>query len=99
MRRQFPQHLALHQRLAHQPEFVVLEITQPAVDQLGRPRRRTTRQIAHLAQQHAQPTSGRVTRNAAAVDATPDDKQIVDFRQSGNSDSKSARIKRLAFYR
>ena len=29
------QHLALLQRLAHEPEFVVLEIAQAAVDELG----------------------------------------------------------------
>src|SRR3546814_18942996 len=38
MRRDAPQHLALLQRLAHQAEFIMLEVTQPAMDQLGRGR-------------------------------------------------------------
>jgi hypothetical protein len=38
MRRGAQQHFALGQRLGHQPEFVVLEIAQAAVDQLGAPR-------------------------------------------------------------
>ena len=36
VRRAAQQHLALGQRLAHQRELVVLQVTQPAVDQLGR---------------------------------------------------------------
>jgi hypothetical protein len=35
MRRIFPQNLALHQRFAHQPELVMFQIAQPAMDQLG----------------------------------------------------------------
>ena len=35
VRRDAQQHLALHQRLAHQPELEVLEVAQAAVDQLG----------------------------------------------------------------
>ena len=37
MRREPQQHFSLGQRFAHQAEFVIFEIAQPAMDQLGRP--------------------------------------------------------------
>ena len=49
VRRDPPQNLALDQRLANQPEFVIFEITQAAVNELGRPRRGAAGQIIHLA--------------------------------------------------
>ena len=35
MRRRFQQYLTLDQRLAHQAEFIMLEIAQPAMNQFG----------------------------------------------------------------
>ena len=52
VRRHPPQHLALDQRLADQAEFVILEVSQSAVDQLGRPGRRPARQVIHFTQEN-----------------------------------------------
>ena len=49
VRRDAPQHLALHQRLPHQPELVMLQIAQPAMDQLGGGRRGRAAQIGLVA--------------------------------------------------
>ena len=59
VRRAPQQHLALGQRLAHQRELVVLEVAQPAVDQLGRRRRGVRRQIVLLASSTVRPRPAR----------------------------------------
>ena len=69
-------HLALDQRLAHQAEPAVLEIAQPAVDQLGGGRRGAGGEIVLLDQQHAKPAPGGVARDPGAVDAAADDGEI-----------------------
>ena len=79
VRRDAPQHLALGQRLAHQPEIVVLEVAQAAVDQLGGARRGAAGEVAHLAQEHGQAAAGSVAGDAAAVDAATDDGQVEDL--------------------
>ena len=83
VRRRSQQHLALGQRFAHQAEGVVLEIAQPAMDQLGRGRRRAAGQIALLHQQHRQSPSGRVAGNAAAVHAAADDGEVEHLTPNG----------------
>ena len=77
VRRHPQQHLALGQRLAHQPERAVLEIAQAAVDELGRGRRGARAEVVLLQQQHAQAPAGGVARDAGAVDAAADDGEIV----------------------
>src|SRR6185503_1130785 len=72
------QDLALGERLGDQAELVMLEVAQPAVDQLGGCRRRRRRQVAALDQHHGQPPSGRVARDADTVDAAADHQQVVD---------------------
>ena len=67
------QHLALGQRLMHQTEVVVLEIAQPAMDELGRGGRRRSGEVALLAEKDRKAASGGVAGNAATVDATADD--------------------------
>ena len=57
MRRRAEQHLALLQRLVHQPERIALEIAQPAVDQLGRSGRGGAAEIGLLAEEDGQATS------------------------------------------
>ena len=75
--RRLPQHhLALGERFADQPEFVLLEIAQAAVDQLGAPLRRGRRDVALLDHEHLEPASGRIARDARAVDAPADDEEI-----------------------
>ncbi len=79
VRRLREQHLALGERLGDQPEFVVLEIAQSAVDQLGAPLRGCRGEIVLLDQQRREPAPGSVARHAGTVDATPDDQEIVDL--------------------
>ena len=55
VRRDPPQHLALHQRLAHQTELVIFQIAQPAVDQLGRRAGGAGRQVARSHRNTRQP--------------------------------------------
>ncbi len=76
MRRHAQQHLALIQRLAHQPEGAVLEIAQAAMDQLGGGRGGAGGEIVHLDQQHAQAAAGGVAGEAGAVDAAADDGEV-----------------------
>jgi hypothetical protein len=49
VRRMRPQHFALDQRLAHQAEFVIFEIAQAAMDELGGGRGGAAGEIVHLA--------------------------------------------------
>jgi hypothetical protein len=78
MRRVAPQHLALHQRFAHQPKFIIFEVAQPAMDQLGRPGRGAARQILHFRQIDGVAAAGRITGDAAAIDAASDDEDVMD---------------------
>ena len=76
VRRDSEQRLALGQRLGNEPELVVLEIAQPAMNQLRRGAGRMRGQIVLFAQQHLQPAPGRVARDPDAVDAAADDDQV-----------------------
>ena len=67
VRRLGQQDLALLQRLAHQPELVVLQIAQAAMDQLGRGRRGGAGKIVHLAQPDLQRPPHRIAGNACTV--------------------------------
>ena len=72
------QDFALDQRFAHQPEFIVFEIAQAAMDELGRGRGGRAGEIALLGQQDLEPAPGGVARDAAAIDAAADDGKIED---------------------
>ena len=76
MRRHPQQHFALGQRLMHQPERVMLEIAQPAMDELGRGRGRAGGEIVLLDQQHTNAAAGGVARNTGSVDAAADNGEI-----------------------
>ena len=65
------------QCLAHQREMVILEITQPAVDELGAGRGGVRGQIILLAQEHTQSAPGGITCDPHAVDATAHDQEVV----------------------
>src|SRR5262249_16241954 len=54
----------------------MLEIAQPAVDELGRGRRGAGSEIVLLDQKHAQPPAGGVAGDPGAVDAAADDREI-----------------------
>ena len=77
MRRHAQQHLALVQRLAHQPEGAVLEIAQAAVDQLGGGRGGAGGEIVLLDQQHAQAAAGGIPGQSGSVDAAADNGEVV----------------------
>ena len=79
VRRHAEQHLPLRQRLFHQPEFVMFEIAQAAVDQLAGVGRGGRGEILRLEQRHLQPPPRRIRRNADPVDAAADDDQIIMF--------------------
>ena len=67
---------ALGQRLADQPELEMLEVAQPAVDQLGAPLRGRRGDVALLDQEHLEAAPGGIARDAGAVDAGADDEEI-----------------------
>ena len=69
VRRGAQQHFALTERFTHQPEFVLFEVTQPAVDQLAAGGRGVLREIVLFAQQHFEAATGCVAGYAGAVDA------------------------------
>ena len=73
------QDLPLRQRLFHQPEFVMFEVAQAAVDQLAGVGRGGRGEIARLEQRHLQPPPRRICRDADPVDAAADDDQIIMF--------------------
>ena len=76
VRRLGQKHLALLQGLAHQPELVVLEIAQAAMDQLGRSRRGGAGKIVHLAQPDLERPSHRIAGDACAVDSAADHEKV-----------------------
>ena len=76
VRRAAHQPFALGQGLAHQRELAVLQVAQPAVDQLGRRRRGVRRQIVLLAQQHPLTAAGQITGDAGAIDPATDDQHV-----------------------
>ena len=81
VRRGGEQDFPLRQRLGDEPEFEVLQVAQPAMDQLGAPRRRVRGEIVLLEQDHAQSAPRGVARDAGAVDAAANDGEVVDRRR------------------
>ena len=72
VRRQRHHQLALQQRLAHEPEVEVLQVAQPAVDELARAAGGPRGVVGALEQRDAVATRGRVQRDARAGDAAAD---------------------------
>ena len=70
------QHLAFLQRLAHQPEFVLFQIAQAAVDELGCLGRGGACEIVHFAKANLERPSRCVAGNTRAVDAAADHEQV-----------------------
>ena len=77
------QHFAFGQGFAYQAELVVLQVAQAAVDQLAAGRGGVLCQIVLFAKEHRQAASGGIGRDAHAIDATADHRQVVDFAQRG----------------
>ena len=76
VRRQGGQQLALEQRLADQPEVEVLQVAQPAVDELARARGGAARVVALLDQRDGVAAAGGVQRDAGAGDPAADDEHV-----------------------
>ena len=74
------QDLALGERFGDQAKLELLEVAQPAVDQLRGGGRRRARKVSALYEQRRQATAGSIARDAGAVDAATDDEKIVDHR-------------------
>ena len=77
VRRCAQQHLALGQPLGNQTELVVLEITQPPVDELRARRRCMRSEVVLFDQQDLQPAPCGVARDTGAVDPAADDGEVV----------------------
>ncbi len=89
------QHLALGERLAHQPELVVLQVAKAAVHQLGRRRRGVRAEVVLLDQQHLQAAARGIAGDAGAVDAAADDQEVERlFCRSVHSVFHAARASR-----
>ena len=76
VRRHAQQYFAFGERGAHQAQGALLEIAQPAMDELRGRRRGAGGKVALLDQQHFEAAAGRIARNADAVDAAADDGEI-----------------------
>jgi hypothetical protein len=77
MRGSAQQHFAFFQRLADKVEFIMFEIAQATVDQLGTGRRSMRGQIVALDQQDLQSPARCVARNSDAVYTATNDRQVV----------------------
>ena len=71
---------SLGERFAHQPEFVVLEVAQAAVDQLGGGRRSRRSEVIAFDKQRGEAATGGIARDPSAVDAAADYEQVVGHR-------------------
>ena len=86
VRRRRPKHLAFAQGLADQPELVMLQIAQAAMDELGRPGGRPRGEIVHLGQRNPIAAARRVARDAGAIDAATHDEDVdVRWRHACSS--------------
>src|SRR6266481_2593535 len=81
VRRDLPEDFALDQRLANQPKLVIFQIAQAAMHELGRPGRRPAGQIIHFTQENRIAPARRIARDAAAIDASPNDSEVKNSVQ------------------
>ena len=72
--------LPFGQRLVDQAELLLLEVAEPAVDELRRPRRRTGGEVAPLDERRPQAPPGGVEGHPGAGDAAPDDEHVEGLR-------------------
>src|SRR3954468_10267258 len=97
MRRDLPEDLALDQRLADQPELVIFQIAQPAMNQLGRPRRGAAGQVIHFAKENRVTAAGRIAGDAAAIDAAANDSEVEDLTHPTHPpEARSALVRRTS---
>src|SRR5687768_14181829 len=79
VRRELQKHLPLLERLPHKAELHVLEISQTPVNELGRRRGCGACQIAFFDQDNLERAPLCIPSDAAAIDASPDDGEIMDW--------------------
>ena len=72
--------LPLGQRLVDEAELLLLEVAQPAVDELGGARRRPGGEVAPFDEGRPQPPAGGGEGDPGAGDAAADDEQVEGFR-------------------
>ena len=70
---------ALRERLAHQAEVPLLQVAEPAVDQLARAARSARREVALLDQRDREASRRRIHGAARAGDAASDDDDVEDL--------------------
>ena len=68
--------LALVERVVDEPDLLLLQVAQPAVDELRRLRRRPAREVVPLDERGAQAPGGGVEGDAAAGDPAADDEDV-----------------------
>ena len=71
------QHLPFCQRLLHQPELVVFEVTQTAMNEFGAGGGSMRGQVMLFAQHHLQAAAGSVACNTGAIDAPAYHQQVA----------------------
>ena len=81
MRRDTQQDFAFNQCFPHQAEFVMFQIAQATMDQLGGIGRSAAAEIALFEQHHGKPAPCRIARNARAIDAATNDGKVVRLSQ------------------
>ena len=89
VRREAHQQLALADAFEHEAELVVLQVAQPAVDQLARLAAGAAGEVAHVDRDDAKPPACRVERDAGAGRAEADDED-VDLAVGGVGDRGGA---------
>jgi hypothetical protein len=76
VRRVLQQETTLAEALMDEAEFMLLEVAQAAVHHLGGLRGRARREVATFHERGAQPSRGRVQRNAGSGDASAHDDDV-----------------------
>ena len=76
VRRGRQQDLPFRQALPHQPELVLLQVSQPAMHQLRGGRRGCAGEVVLLDEQDRKTASRGIAGNANTIDSTPDDQQV-----------------------
>ena len=86
MGRDTHQNFTFGERFANKPEVQVFQIAQATMNQLGGGRRSGGAKISLLTQINRQSASRCVARNAAAIDAAADDRNVINQLRNPRSD-------------
>ena len=72
-----PDHLTLHQGFTHKAKFIMFQIAQTTVNQLGSAGGCAAGQIFHFGKAGVKTTPDRITRNTTAVNTTANNENII----------------------